>query len=527
MIVMKFGGTSVGSVDAVAQVAQIVRKHVQDRPLSRYPGVIVVTSAMSGVTNMLIEMAKQAAAGDVPPDIADNLNAITEVQQALRAKHQEVIQHFIADEEEHKYLHKILDMRLEEFRRLCESVMVLGELTAQGLDVISGLGERMSAPILAGVLRAEGVSAKFIDAAELIVTDNIHNGAEPLMDQTREQCREILLPLFENGETSDVLDSTRNVDMSPDKDLCKNRAPQSVSDREVVVPVVTGFVGRSIDGAPTTFGRGGSDYSAAIIGAVIDADEIQIWTDVDGVLTADPRVVPNARSLQTLTYEEVGELTYYGAKVLHPKTVMPAIDRQIPVRVLNTFNPGHPGTKIVCRHGKDGIGIVKAVTAIGDMSLITVGGRGLIGILGMAARTFESVAKARANVLMISQSSSEQNICFVIPTVDANRVVQTLREELSRELENHNVEHVAHLSKIVIVAVVGSGMRGVPGVAAKIFTALGQHRINVIAIAQGSSEANISIVIDEADVEKALIAIHDAFELHKPTGERAISEGGS
>ena len=408
-----------------------------------------------------------------------------------------LFRHFIANEEERERLNHILEMRLKEFRRLCESIMVLGELTARGLDVISGLGERMSAPILAAVLRAQELSAIFIDAADLIVTNNTHGGAEPIIEPTQELCRKNLGPLLDESLISD-----------------------GSSVAKMSIPVITGFVGKSIDGAPTTLGRGGSDYSAAIIGAVMDADEIQIWTDVDGVLTADPRVVPTARSLRQLTYEEVGELAYYGAKVLHPKTVMPAIDKGIPLRVANTFNPGHPGTKIVRRTGSNGSGNVKAVTAIRDLSLITVGGRGLIGILGMAARTFASVARAQANVLMISQSSSEQNICFVVPTIDATCVIQALEEEFSRELTFHSVDHIEHKSDIVIVAVVGSGMRGVPGLAAKIFTAMGQSHINVIAIAQGSSEANISIVIDQADVVEAVIAIHDAFELQKPSEDR-------
>ena len=306
------------------------------------------------------------------------------------------------------------------------------------------------------------------------------------MALTEERCRARLLPLLEQG----------------------------------IVPVVTGFVGSTVSGVPSTLGRGGSDYSAAIVGAVLDADEIQIWTDVNGVLTADPRIVANARSLNELSYEEVAELAYYGAKVLHPKTVTPAIEKQIPLRVLNTFAPEHPGTRIVARTDVAGGGTVKAITAIRNMHLVTVAGRGMMGVPGIAARTFGSVARVGANVLMISQSSSEQSICFVVPQSSADDVISALREEFERELDRHYIDEISGHANVVIVAVVGSGMRGTPGLAAGIFNAVGAHKINVIAIAQGSSEANVSLVIDDADTAKAVQSIHDTFELYKPTHER-------
>ncbi|MFZ1768185.1 MAG: aspartate kinase, partial [Caldilinea sp.] len=270
-----------------------------------------------------------------------------------------------------------------------------------------------------------------------------------------------------------------------------------------------------------TLGRGGSDYSGALIGAALHADEIQIWTDVNGVMTADPRIVPNARSLHQLSYEEVAELAYYGAKVLHPKTVTPAIDKKIPVRVLNTFEPAHPGTLIVEKTHAEARGTVKAITAIRAMNLITLAGRGMMGVPGIAARTFGAVARTGANVLMISQSSSEQSICFVVPETSAHEVIAALREEFQRELERHYIDDIHGMSHINIVAVVGSGMRGTPGLAARVFTAVATAGLNVIAIAQGSSEANISLVVVDADVTSALRAIHDIFELHVPTEERA------
>jgi aspartate kinase len=381
----------------------------------------------------------------------------------------------------------MLEERLLEFDRLCSSIAVLGELTKRGLDLVSGLGERINAPLLAAVLRARGVHAEAVDAVEIVVTDKVFGEAEPIMDATAERTRARLLPLIEGG----------------------------------VVPVVTGFVGATADGIPTTLGRGGSDYSAAIVGAVLDAEEIQIWTDVNGVMTADPRIVPAARSVGQLSYEEVAELAYYGAKVLHPKTVIPAIRKRIPVRVLNTFEADHPGTIILEHSNSEEHGSVKGITAIRNMTLVTIAGRGMAGVPGIAARVFGAVARINANVLMISQSSSELNICFVIPQPALATAEGALREEFRRELERGDIDRVEGQSGIVIVAVVGSGMRGTPGLAAGVFGAIAQHRINVIAIAQGSSEANISFVIEEQDVSTALRAIHDRFELHKPTRERA------
>lgn len=479
MIVMKFGGTSVGSNEAFSQVVKIVRQRVGEEQGTPRPGVVVITSAMSGVTNTLIDAARQAEAGHV--------DAIKTAREALLIKHQQVIGRFVEDGKERAELGHLLDERLNEFERLCSSIAVLGELTLRGLDVVSGLGERMSAPLLAAVLRSQGIDAEFVDAGDIIITDTVHGGAEPIMERTEQLCQERLLAIVERG----------------------------------AVPVITGFVGTSVDGIPTTLGRGGSDYSAAIVGAALNANEIHIWTDVNGVMTADPRVVPDARSLNQLTYEEMGELAFYGAKVLHPKTAIPALEKQIPLRVLNTFQPEHPGTLIVQRSQPQARGTVKAVTSIRSMSLITVAGRGMLGVPGIAARTFQSVATVEASVLMISQSSSEQSICFVVPDSEAPSVMDALQREFARELERHYIDNITIQPDIVIVAVVGSGMRGVPGLAARLFTALGENDINVVAIAQGSSEANISVVVDDEAAAGAVRSIHTAFQLHKPTEQRA------
>lgn len=470
MLVLKFGGTSVGSADAFSQVAHIV---AQAR--TRDPQVVVVTSAMSGVTNTLIAAAQAAADGQE--------EGYREARVALLVKHQVVAGQLVADGVERAALGRLFDERLRSFERLCRSIAVLGELTNRGLDVVSGLGERLAAPLLAAVLRSQGVHAEAIDATEVLVTDNSFGAASPLLAETRMHCQERLRPLLEGG----------------------------------VVPVLTGFIGATAQGIPTTLGRGGSDYSAAIFGAVLDADEVQIWTDVNGVLTADPRIVPEARTLPELSYSEAAELSYFGAKVLHPKTILPAIERGIRLRVLNTFNPEHPGTCIVKELTETGrkLGAVKAITAIKNLTLVNVAGKGMMGVPGIAARTFAAVARAGANVLMISQSSSEQSITFVVPQGDAPTVLDDLRHDLARELAQHWVDAVTGRDDIVIVAVVGAEMAGTPGIAARVFGALGEAHINVIAIAQGSSEVNISLVVLVGDADTAVRRIHAAFALDK------------
>jgi aspartate kinase len=293
------------------------------------------------------------------------------------------------------------------------------------------------------------------------------------MEASRQAARSGLLPLFEQG----------------------------------IVPVVTGFIAATEDGIITTLGRGGSDYTAAILADCLDADELWIWTDVDGVLSADPRVVPDARTIPEISFAEVGELAYFGAKVLHPKTIRPVVARNMPLWVKNTFNPSFPGTRI-SQHPERTSGEITAITTIKDLSNLTVEGRGMLGVPGIAARTFSAVARTGASVLMISQSSSEQSICFTIPSEHGSRVIASIEDEMSLELHRGDIDRVWARDGVVIVTVIGSGMRETPGVSARIFGALGKANINVIAIAQGSSEFGISLVIDQADGDRAVRAIH-------------------
>ncbi len=279
-----------------------------------------------------------------------------------------------------------------------------------------------------------------------------------------------------------------------------------------IVPVVTGFIGATKDGITTTLGRGGSDYSAALIGASLKAKEVWIWTDVDGVMTADPRMVPNAGTIEELSYREVAELAYFGAKVLHPKTIRPVIEAGIGLRICNTFNPDAPGTMIVANQDNRDNGKIKAVTIIRDQQMITIEGRGMLGIPGVAARTFGAVAATGTSVTLISQASSEQSICFTTNAESTPSVLESLQETFSSELQRRDIDRIWATDAVAIVTVVGAGMRHTPGIAGRVFSALGDQHVNVIAIAQGSSEVSISLVVDDAEAKDALLALHKLTE---------------
>jgi aspartate kinase len=457
---MKFGGTSVGSPDALAQAADIVLGQAQE-----WDRLTVVVSAMSGVTDALSQGALTAASGD------DRTYHVLVTD--LRARHYKAVDTLLEASGERTQLLASVDEHLDEFAAFCHSVYILGEVTPRAMDAITSLGERINARILASLLRQRGARSEAVDATELIVTDDTFQDAVPLMDATRARVSARLIPLLDEG----------------------------------IIPVVTGFIGATQEGVTTTLGRGGSDYSAAILGACLDADEVWTLTDVDGVMTANPRIVPDAKVVPVLSYSEVGELAYFGAKVLHPRTIRPVVERGIPLWVKNTFNPSCPGTRIV-HDAKNAVGTVKSVTAIEGLSMVTVEGRGMMGVPGIAARTFAAVASQGASVLMISQASSEQSICFVIPTAAVPPVIQAIEGEMALELARRDVDRVWSLDDVVIVTAVGAGMRGTPGVAARIFGALGQASINVIAIAQGSSECSVSLVVAADDAAAAVRKIH-------------------
>ena len=465
-LVMKFGGTSVGSAAAMRETADLI---LQAR--DTWGQVAVVASAMGSkpvkVTDLLLRGAQTAFMGD------------SETYQRLAAQlweiHYEAIDGLLSPEGERQIVLAEIERFVERFTSLCGAVRVLGELTPRALDAISGMGEQMSIRILAAYLRELGYDSEAIDATELIQTDGNFQNATPNRAATRERTVARLLPLLDDD----------------------------------AIPIITGFIGATADGVTTTLGRGGSDYSAAIVGQALEADEVWIWTDVDGVMSADPRLVSNAVSIPTLSFREVSELAYYGAKVIHAKTMRPCVESGIPLRIKNTFNPTHPGTVIEEDRSSRPNGTLKAVTAIKGVSMITVEGKGMIGVPGIAARTFGAVARLDVSILLISQASSEQSICFIVPEPAAAAVVLGLENEFADELERHDIERIWSREDIAIMTIVGAGLQTTYGIAGRVFSALGDHQVNVIAIAQGSTECGISVIVSGDDVGRAVEHVHD------------------
>jgi bifunctional aspartokinase / homoserine dehydrogenase 1 len=462
--VLKFGGTSVGDVPAIRKTVDVIQA------ASLRSSVVVVVSAMAGVTNKLLEAARCAEVGE--------RKSVNLILKRLRSQHSGAVNSLIESAEERGRLHTKLGILFEECEELCQGTTLLHELTPKTRDAISSLGERLSAPLVSAALKERGVPSTAIEATELVVTNSTHGGAEPRMDLTTERCERVIRPLLRQG----------------------------------ILPIVTGFIGATESGVLTTLGRGGSDYSATIIGAALNADEVTIWTDVDGVLSADPRLVPEAATIPEISYREAAELAFFGAKVLHPKTLRPLVRAGITVWIRNTFKAEHPGTKITPEGSSEAQGL-KALTAISDVVLVTVGGPGIVGMTDVLSRTFSATAAAQADVLMVTQSSSQNDICFVIPSSSAKQAVEALRREFSQDIEREKVEHITVDSKVAIVAAVGQRMRGMAGIAGRTFGVLGREDVNIIAIAQGSSQCNISFLLASKDMKTALLAIHREFQL--------------
>ncbi len=465
-LVMKFGGTSVGGVEALTSAVDIVMQYKEE-----WERLVVVVSAMSGVTNALTEGARTAEGG--------NNERYKAIHAELIERHADVIETLIKDEAKRQELKAQVAALLEEFATLCHSVHVLGEATPRAMDTITSLGERINARVVAALIRERSAQSEAVEATELIITDDKFQDAVPIRDVTCKQVDKRLEPLLKRG----------------------------------AIPVVTGFIAATEDGAVTTLGRGGSDYTAAIIGDCLNANEVWTWTDVDGVMSADPRLVDNAQVIPELSYSEVSELAYYGAKVLHPKTIRPIVERGIALWVKNTFNPEYPGTLII-PDPENGNGNVKAISAIRDLSMITVEGMGMLGVPGIAARTFSAVARQEVSVLMISQASSEQSISFIIPMGSVKQVIAAVEDEMAVELERRDIDRIWSMDDVVIITAVGAGLRSTPGIAARIFGALGKSNINVIAIAQGSSECGLSFLVDAGDAANAVQSIHEEVIIH-------------
>lgn len=464
MIVMKFGGTSVGSVQQIDRAARIVHSTQESKP-------VVVVSAMAGVTDALLQAGEAAVTGQV--------RARDDKLWEIRSKHDHAIASLFKDRRAIVDLQEMQRGIWEEIQKVFTGVSLLREMSVRSRDLISSFGERLIAPIFARHLKEIGMEARAVDARELIITSEEAEFMIVDFDETRKRCRE-LVKLVRSG----------------------------------ITPIVTGFICSTPDGITTTLGRGGSDYSASIVGACLKAAEIQIWTDVDGVMTADPRIVPDARALERVSYKEAAEMSYFGAKVLHPKTIMPAVDENIPVRIKNTFAPQNPGTLISSETSVHRFH-VKTVTSITGLTLVSVEGRGMIGVPGVAGRVFTTTAQHRISVLMFSQGSSEQHISLVVSRQDGEPLVKALKREFHAEFDLRRIDRVASIADIAIIALVGEGMKGSSGVAARAFGVLEDAGIHIQMIAQGSSELNLSIVVRQKDAPRAVQLIHNAFELNR------------
>jgi aspartokinase/homoserine dehydrogenase 1 len=462
LVVMKFGGTSLGSAERMKNVAEIVTNHAQRTEA-------VVVSAMGGVTDMLIRAATEASRGD--------REHWKNVRRELAHRHREVADQLLKAGEQAAVLPRLADA-VANFEDLCSGFSLVREVTPQAMDTLSSLGEVMSANLMAAILRSLGTPAEAVDATELVVTDDNFGNATPLFEETNAKTRQRLAGLRRRG----------------------------------VLPVITGFRGATRAGACTTLGRGGSDYSGTIVGAALDADEVWIWTDVDGVMTADPRLVPEARILPEISYREAIELSFFGAKVLHPKTIQPVMKKKIPVWIKNSFNPSCPGTCIVPSATNNRRG-VKAITSVSKADIITVSGKDTLSFPRLAAKTFSSLSLEEIPTLMVTQSSADNVLCFAVHDADLRRVKAHLEKTFELEMLHDYMAAIEVMPHVAIVVAIGENMKGTPGIAGRAFGALGRRGINIIAIAQGSSELSISFAVKSPDVKEAVKAIHEEFKL--------------
>ncbi len=460
-IVHKFGGTSVADAERYRHVAQLL--------LAREETVqVTVVSAMKGVTDALIELAELAARNR--PDWRERWHDV-------RARHRGAAVALLGEQSGATV--EWLDARFDHLAEVLGALAVIGELPREVLERVQGLGEVYSAQLLGSHLAALGEECAVLDAREVLVVDRGDLGVD-----------------VDWAISAQRLETWRQAN------------PQSRV-------VVTGFVARDRDDRITTLGRNGSDYSGAIFAALFNADELHIWTDVDGVLSADPRVVPEAVQLEALSYDEACELAYFGAKVVHPQTMSPAIERGLPIIIRNTFQPDHPGTRITA--GSQVSGPIKGLTLSPDLAILNLEGTGLMGVPGTAERVFASLRNARVSVVMISQGSSEHSICCVVKQAESERARDALLQAFAHELVVGQVQRVQLTTGISVLAAVGDGMAGQPGVAARLFESLGRAQVNILAIAQGSSERNISVAIDSQHATKALRAAHAGFWLSPQT----------
>lgn len=465
-IVMKFGGTGVDSCRNLINVSDLITNYKND---SGYE-IVVVVSAVRGVTDSILKLT-------------DSINkhvkvSVQDILGKLSKTHLEIIEGCIHDTELRGLARDTIIEILNELKEVLGGMVILQEVTPKSLDYLLSFGERLSASMVYFALRDKGVVTECLTGKEAgIMTDSNFGAAKPLMDTTKLRVRRLIEPLLEQNS----------------------------------VPIVTGFIGADQNGNVTTLGRGGSDYTATIIAASINADETWLWTDVDGLMTADPRIAADAEVLSEVSFSEAMEMALFGAKYMHPRALEPVIETGIPVRIRNVMNPAQIGTMILQSPSDTSKRIVKSVSAIRRTGLIDVGGTAMAGAPGTAARIFDALAKKNINIIMISQSPSESSISMVLRNDDIEKAISILELSLLGKV----IKKVEVNNNVSVIAVVGSGMRGIQGVAARIFSAVARENVNVIMIAQGSSQLNLAFVVSDNDCETAIRALHKEFELGK------------
>ena len=466
LLVMKFGGTSVGSADRMKVACDLIAREAAKRP------VVAVVSAMSKITDLLLETTKHAEGGD-QAGVARSL-------RELEARHFDAASALVPPAELESMKSRLAEV-INDFRRIVNGMQMLSYRPPRAVDEAIAVGERLAALLVSEYLNTVGIRAIAVNASRVVVTDAVFNNASPILEATKQKAEAVLIPLLKEG----------------------------------AVPVVTGFNGATLDGRPTTLGRGGSDFSASILAGVLGAKELWIWTDVDGIMTADPRLVPGARVLQEITYAEAAELAYAGAKVLHPRTLAPLVDRRIPVWSKNSFAPEKPGTRIVPKLGEGNSG-ARAVTSMANVALISLEpASSLIGGVHVMARALEAVDRANVEILAISSSSYRQSFCFLVRKEELEKTTEAIESALAIEMAHGYVAPIDIDVNVGLLAVVGEGMRGFSGLAGRIFTAISREDVNIIAIAQGSSELTISIVVRLDGLEKAVRAVHAECHLQE------------
>jgi aspartokinase/homoserine dehydrogenase 1 len=463
--VMKFGGSSVNDASCIERVAGIIKAAALSSD------IVVVVSAMRGVTDLLIESATQSEAG--------NQQRVAAIFHELRQRHESAAAALIHSVDKRQTVARKIDELIRAANELCQEVHLQRNLTLRVRDSISGLGERLSAPLVAAALEERGLRSQSIDATELIVTDSCHGSAEPYMDLTRERCEAHLRPLL----------------------------------MQEIIPVVTGFIAATVDGIPTTLGRNSSDYSGTIMGAALNADEVSLWTDVDGILTSDPRLVPSASSIPEMSYREASDLANLGAKVLHPKTLQALMQSGIPLSIRNTFAPDRPGTKIT-PDGSSNIAGVKAATVICDSALITVRASSVLETPDVLRRTLATAAAVPVQVRLVPQSSSSKNaVCIVVSSDHAESAFEALRREFAHDLEREKVKHITLNPSVAVIALVGRNLRNAADIVERLTAALYRDTLKIFGIAHLSSGSNISFVVAQQDVKAALATVHRELNL--------------